>query len=89
MAWIQAQEEALLYIRAMIADAAADGEIDDQERGKIKEHLERVGLDGEERDFLQPIRGEVIARAVPTLMPALLILTDPGKANTPNTAWRE
>lgn len=64
-----AQEEALLYIRAMIAAAAADGEIDDQERGKIMERLESVGLDGEERDFLRremdrPATAETLIQAV-------------------------
>jgi len=46
------QEEALLYVRAMIAAAAADGTIDDQERAKILGQLESTDLDTEERDFL-------------------------------------
>ncbi len=63
------QNEALLYIRAMIAAAAADGIIDDQERRKIFERLESVGLDGEEREFLlremaRPAGAEELIRAV-------------------------
>lgn len=37
----------------MIAAAAADGDIDDDERGKIMSKLEAVGLTEEERRFIQ------------------------------------
>jgi len=47
-----AQEEALLYVRGMIAAAAADGEIDPQERNAILGRLERTGLEDEERAFI-------------------------------------
>jgi hypothetical protein len=46
------QAESLLYVRGMIASAAADGEIDEQERQNILGQLEDSGLDDEERNFL-------------------------------------
>jgi uncharacterized membrane protein YebE (DUF533 family) len=47
-----AEGEATLYLRAMIAAAACDGEIDDQERQHIMGKLEESGLSDDERDFL-------------------------------------
>ena len=44
--------EALLLIRAMIAAANADYEIDDEERVRIEGALEEADLSSEERDFL-------------------------------------
>ncbi len=44
--------EATLYLRAMIAAAACDGEIDAQERQHIIGKLEESGLSDDERDFL-------------------------------------
>jgi uncharacterized membrane protein YebE (DUF533 family) len=40
-------------IRAMIAAAAADGEIDDQERANIVSRLNAVGLSEDEREFIE------------------------------------
>lgn len=58
---------AVLLIRSMIAAANADGVIDVQERTRILERLESVGLDQEERVFvvdelLAPAELDVIAR---------------------------
>lgn len=44
-------DEAILLIRAMIAAAAADGEIDAQERARIIDRLQGIG--DEERQFLE------------------------------------
>jgi uncharacterized membrane protein YebE (DUF533 family) len=45
-------ESALLYIRAMIAAAAADGRIDDTEMKKIIGGLKQMGVDREAEEFL-------------------------------------
>jgi uncharacterized membrane protein YebE (DUF533 family) len=45
------QERALLMLRAMIAAAAADGEIDDAERARIVGNLRQAGLDEEASGF--------------------------------------
>jgi uncharacterized membrane protein YebE (DUF533 family) len=45
-------ERALLMVRAMIAAAAADGEIDDTERARILGNLKQAGLDDEASGFL-------------------------------------
>jgi uncharacterized membrane protein YebE (DUF533 family) len=44
--------KALLMVRAMIAAAAADGEIDDAERARIMGNLKQAGLDDEASGFL-------------------------------------
>jgi uncharacterized membrane protein YebE (DUF533 family) len=46
-------ERALLMVRAMIAAAAADGEIDDTERARILGNLKQAGLDDEASGFLE------------------------------------
>ena len=46
-------ETALLYIRAMIAAAAADGRIDENEQQKLIGSLQQAGLDDEAHAFLQ------------------------------------
>lgn len=45
--------EAVLLIRGMIAAAYADGRLDDDERRQIMERLGGIGLDEEERRFLE------------------------------------
>lgn len=45
-------ETALVLIRAMIAAAAADGHIDDQERAAITGSLQEAGLDAEANEWL-------------------------------------
>ena len=46
-------DSAILYIRAMIAAAAADGRIDQGEQQKIMGGLQQAGLAQEARDFVQ------------------------------------
>ncbi len=46
-------QEALLLVRAMIASAAADGMIDADERSRIIEKLESVGINADERAFIE------------------------------------
>ena len=46
------QESAALYIRAMIAAAAADGRIDEKEQQKILGGLKQAGVDAEAEAFL-------------------------------------
>lgn len=45
-------DSALLYIRAMIAAAAADGRLDESEMNKIVGGLKQMGLDREAEEFL-------------------------------------
>jgi len=71
-----AQDEALVYVRGMIAAAAADGSIDEQERRKILGQLDNAGLGGEERDFLlremdRPASIDDLARSVRTPQQAM------------------
>lgn len=49
----QSQADALLYLRAMIAAAAADGTIDDSERERIIGGFNKVGIDQEATTFLE------------------------------------
>ncbi|MEE8583589.1 MAG: DUF533 domain-containing protein [Acidobacteriota bacterium] len=46
------QDNALLLIRAMIAAAHADGQLDDKERSSILSQVEEAGLGEEERRFM-------------------------------------
>ena len=46
-------DAAMLYIRGMIAAAAADGRIDQGERDKIFGSLEQAGIEDAARDFIQ------------------------------------
>ncbi len=46
-------QKAILLIRAMIASSNADGIIDDEERSRIMERVEAVGLNAEERTFIE------------------------------------
>lgn len=63
--------DAVLMIRAMIAAAAADGMIDEEERGRILDKLKAVELTPEEHSFivqelLSPCDLDKIVRAVET-----------------------
>jgi uncharacterized membrane protein YebE (DUF533 family) len=51
-ATLERTEQATLLVMAMIAAAAADGEVDPEERARILERLEATGLDDEEREFI-------------------------------------
>jgi uncharacterized membrane protein YebE (DUF533 family) len=62
-------DEAMLLVRAMIAAARADGQIDQAERRAIAERLDSAGLDAAERDlvlaeFQNPMPIEVLAAQV-------------------------
>lgn len=46
------QRTALLYIRAMIAAAAADGRVDEAEQAKLLGSLQQVGINAEAEEFL-------------------------------------
>ena len=48
----QSNDDALLYLRAMIAAAAADGVVDADERERIIGGLQRIGIDSEAAKFL-------------------------------------
>lgn len=59
--------EALLLLRAMIAGAKADGELDREERAAIARRLDEAGLSAEERDrvladFDRPAEAAALAR---------------------------
>lgn len=49
----QNQDTAILLIRAMIAAAHADGILDDDERARIFQQLENLGLSEEEHEFME------------------------------------
>jgi uncharacterized membrane protein YebE (DUF533 family) len=60
------QDRALLMLRAMIAAAAADGEIDDAERARILGNLRQAGLDDEaagylDQEFANPLDAQGLA----------------------------
>lgn len=47
------EDLALLLVRAMVAAAKADGEIDSEERGRILQQLEEAGADADDRAFVE------------------------------------
>ena len=73
-------ESATLYIRAMIAAAAADGRIDAAEQAKILGALKQAGVDAEAEDFLanelnSPASAEDLAAAVTSPEEAVQLYT--------------
>jgi uncharacterized membrane protein YebE (DUF533 family) len=73
-------ESAALYIRAMIAAAAADGRIDDAEQAKVLGALKQGGIDAEAEEFLanelnSPASVEDLAGAVTTPEEAVQLYT--------------
>lgn len=73
-------EAAILYIRAMIAAAAADGRIDAGEQKKIMGGLEQAGLQQEARAFLEqeiqaPASAEDLAAGVSSQEEAVQVFT--------------
>ena len=73
-------ESATLYIRAMIAAAAADGRIDATEQAKILGALKQAGVDGEAEEFLanelnSPASTEDLAAAVTSPEEAIQLYT--------------
>ncbi len=62
-------DDTLLYARAMVAAAAADGHLDDTERGRITSGLAQAGIDAEttrwlERELAQPASVEELSERV-------------------------
>jgi uncharacterized membrane protein YebE (DUF533 family) len=73
-------ESAALYIRAMIAAAAADGRIDNAEQAKITGALKQAGADAEAEEFIanelnNPATAEDLAGAVTTPEEAVQLYT--------------
>jgi uncharacterized membrane protein YebE (DUF533 family) len=73
-------EQALLYIRAMIAAAAADGRIDDREQARIAGNLQQAGLGREAQQFLEgeinnPATVEDLAGSVASEQDAVQVYT--------------
>lgn len=73
-------ESAALYIRAMIAAAAADGRIDNAEQAKITGALKQAGADAEAEEFIanelnNPASVEDLASAVTTPEEAVQLYT--------------
>lgn len=73
-------DSAALYIRAMIAAAAADGRVDDAEQQKIIGGLKQAGVDAEAEEFLanelnNPATAEQLAQAVTSPEEAVQVYT--------------
>ncbi len=83
-------DAAQLYIRAMIAAAAADGRIDDAEQAKIVGGLKQAGLDAEAEEFLanalnNPVSPQVLANAVSSPEEAIQVYTAARMSVEPDT----
>ena len=86
----QSSEHALLYVRAMIAAAAADGEIDEKEQHQILGGLGQLGLDAEAKHYLQqevskPATVDELVAAATTPEVALQVYTAARLAIDPHT----
>ncbi|KAB2850895.1 MAG: tellurite resistance TerB family protein [Hyphomicrobiaceae bacterium] len=87
----QSNENALLYLRAMIAAAAADGEVDEEEFKRITGNLEQLGFNEEARGFLeqefqQPASPEKLAQAASSPEVGAQVYTAARLAIEPDTA---
>ncbi|MCB8819521.1 DUF533 domain-containing protein [Microvirga rosea] len=87
---LQAENTALLVLRAMIAAAAADGRIDEGERTRILGTLKNAGIDGEgvhliEAELARPATAAELAAAVKTPEAAIQVYTAARRIITPNT----
>ncbi len=74
------QQSASLYIKAMIAAAAADGRIDDREQAKIIGDLKQLGLNSQAEEFLanelnNPATPEQLAQACSSQEEAVQVFT--------------
>jgi uncharacterized membrane protein YebE (DUF533 family) len=74
------QQAAVLYLKTMIAAAAADGRIDAVEQQKIMGNLKQLGIDREAEEFLanelnNPATAEQIAAAVTSEEEAVQVFT--------------
>lgn len=87
----QSNENALLYLRAMIAAAAADGEIDETEFKRITGNLEQLGFNEQAREFLeqefqQPATPEDLAQAAASPEVRVQVYTAARLSIEPDTA---
>lgn len=76
----QTEDDALLYLRAMVAAASADGQIDEAERSRIMKGLVSAGIDEEstrwlEREMTSPADVEELSAGVTTPEKAAQIYT--------------
>jgi uncharacterized membrane protein YebE (DUF533 family) len=83
-------DSAILYIRAMIAAAAADGRIDRAEQQKIIGGLQQAGIDAEAQAFLQqeienPASVEDLAQGCSSAQEAVQVYTAARLAIDPDT----
>lgn len=83
-------DAAQLYIRSMIAAAAADGRIDGAEQAKIIGGLKQAGLDAEAEEFLanamnNPVTPQDLANAVSSPEEAMQVYTAARLAIEPDT----
>lgn len=83
-------DAAQLYIRAMIAAAAADGRIDDAEQATIVGGLKQAGLDAEAEEFLanalnNPVSPQDLANAVSSPEEAIQVYTAARLSVEPDT----
>jgi uncharacterized membrane protein YebE (DUF533 family) len=65
----QTEDDALLFVRAMVAAASADGQIDDTERSRISKGLGQAGIDAEatrwlEREMASPASVEELSAGI-------------------------
>jgi uncharacterized membrane protein YebE (DUF533 family) len=74
------QDSALLYIRTMIAAAAADGRIDEKEQAKLMGNLQQLGINQDAEQFLanelnNPATAEQLAAACASQEQAVQVFT--------------
>jgi uncharacterized membrane protein YebE (DUF533 family) len=76
----QTEDDALLYLRAMVAAAAADGQLDAAERARIAQGMRQAGIDEEatrwlESELAEPADVEELAAGVETPEKAAQVYT--------------
>jgi uncharacterized membrane protein YebE (DUF533 family) len=76
----QTEDDALLYLRAMVAAAAADGQIDAAERARIAQAMRQAGIDEQathwlESELAEPADVEELAAGVNTPEKAAQVYT--------------
>jgi uncharacterized membrane protein YebE (DUF533 family) len=86
----QTEDDALLYLRAMVAAAASDGHIDEAERSRIVKGLTESGVDAEatrwlEREMASPADVEELAATVSTPQKAAQVYAAARIAIDPDT----
>ncbi len=86
----QTEDDALLYLRAMVAAASADGQIDEAERSRIVKGLTQAGIDPEatrwlEREMAAPANPEELSARVTSPEKAAQIYTAARLAVDPDT----